>query len=350
MSTSTTIAPTAARRGRAPGGRRARAPLARLGQHALVLWVAVTLNFALPRLAPGDPALIMYTGEGDPTPEQLAELGQIYGLNDPVLVQYGRFWQNLLRGDLGLSTGHNRPVLDVLLERLPWSVALVGLGLIGAILVGSLLGAFAAWHRGAGRHGEDRTLLVGVLALDSMPGFWIGMLLIAVLSAQLGWLPSYASAQMPEGGAAWLLESARRMLMPLATMILSSIGTYFLLARASMTTVLNEPFLRLARAKGLPERTVALGHALRTALLPIATNAAMAAGALVSGAVVVETVFSYPGLGTVIADAVAVRDYPLLQGAFLLATLGVICANILADLLYPLLDPRVRHSREVIAA
>ncbi|GAA1488208.1 ABC transporter permease [Brachybacterium sacelli] len=337
-------------RTRTPTSRHRRSWVSRLGQYALVLWVAVTVNFALPRLALGGPALVMYTGEGDPTAEQLAELGQLYGLDDPVLVQYGRFWAELLRGDLGLSTGHNRPVADVLLERLPWSVVLVVLGLVGAILVGALLGALAAWRRDAGHPDQDRALLVTVLALDAMPGFWIAMLLIAVFAAQLGWLPSYASAQLPDGGGAWLLESARRLVMPLATMIVTSIGTYFLLARASMSTVLAEPFLRLARAKGLPERVVATRHALRTALLPIVTNAAMAAGSLVSGAVVVETVFSYPGLGTVIADAVAERDYPLLQGAFLLAMLGVILANLLADLVYPLLDPRVRRTAEVVPA
>ncbi len=324
--------------------------ISRLGQHATVLWVAVTLNFALPRLAPGDPALVMFTGEGDPSPEELAELGALYGLDEPVLTQYSKFWLNLLHGDLGLSTGHNRPVSEVLLERLPWSLVLVGLGLIGAILVGTLLGAISAWRRESGRAARDKGMLVTVLAIDSMPGFWIGMLLIAFFSAHLGWLPSYASAALPDGTGAALFESVRRLIMPVLTMVITSMGTYYLLARASMGTVLGEPFIRLARAKGLPERTVATKHALRTALLPITTNAAMAAGALVSGAVVVETVFSYPGLGKVIADAVGARDYPLLQGAFLLATLGVIVANIAADLLYPLLDPRVRNSREVIPA
>lgn len=324
--------------------------LGRIVQYVVVVWVAVTLNFALPRLAPGDPARMMYTGEGDPTPHELAELGQLYGLDQPVLVQYVRFWGDLLHGDLGLSTGHNRPVADVLVERLPWSVALVGISLVGAVLIGALLGAWSAWRRQAGHPAQDRATLVGVLAVDSMPGFWIGMLLIAVFAAQLGWLPSYAAAQMPDGGIAWLAEAVRRILMPVATMILASLGTYYLLARASMITVLREPFVRLARAKGLSERRIAVHHALRAALLPVATNAALAAGSLVSGAVVVETVFSYPGLGKVIADAVAVRDYPLLQGAFLLATLGVIVANIAVDLLYPLLDPRVRHARQAVPA
>lgn len=137
--------------------------------------------------------------------------------------------------------------------------------------------------------------------------------------------------------------------MPVLTMTLATFGSYYLLARASMITVLGEPFIRMARAKGLAENAIAIRHALRTALLPVATNAVMAAGAAVSGAVVIETVFSFPGLG-MIADAVTARDYPLLQGAFLLATIGVIAANILADAIYPLLDPRVRNSKEVIAA
>src|SRR5690606_1546203 len=143
------------------------------------------------------------------------------------------------------------------------SLTLVGLGLIGAVVIGSLLGAWSAWRRGAGRPGQDKSTLVGDLTVDSMPGFWIGMLLITVFSAQLGWLPSYASAELPDETFAWLIESGRRLIMPLLTMIITSIGTYYLLARASMTTVLGEPFIRLARAKGLPERRVATGHALR---------------------------------------------------------------------------------------
>jgi peptide/nickel transport system permease protein len=324
--------------------------LSRIGQYTVVLWAAVTLNFALPRLAPGDPARVMYTGEGDPTPEELAELGRLYGLDDPVLVQYGRFWADLLHGDLGFSTGHNLPVTEVLGERLPWSLVLFVVGLTGALLVGTLLGAWSAWRHSRGRQKQDKALLIGVLAVDAMPGFWVGMLLIAVFSAQLGWFPSYASAQLPDGGVAWFVESGRRLAMPAATMIITSVGTYYLLARASVTAVLDEPFIRLARAKGLSERAVAMRHAMRTALLPVVTNATMAAGSMVSGAVVVETVFSYPGVGKVIADAVAARDYPLLQGAFLLATLGVIVANVIADLAYPLLDPRVRRARQVVPA
>lgn len=322
----------------------------KLGQYLVVFWLAVTINFALPRLAPGDPALMLYTGEGIPAPETLDEIRRIYGLQDSVLSQYLRFWGNLFQGDLGLSTGHNRPVTEILLERLPWSVLLIALGLGLAVLLGTLLGAWSAWRRKDGRVGVDKGVMVAVLGINSMPGFWLAMLLITLFAAKLGWFPSYSMTQMPEGGLPWLLEMARRLFMPVLTMTLATFGGYYLLARASMITVLGEPFIRMARAKGLAENTIAIRHALRTALLPVATNAAMAAGAAVSGAVVIETVFSYPGLGKVIADAVAVRDYPLLQGAFLLATLGVIVANILADAIYPLLDPRVRNSQEVIEA
>lgn len=324
--------------------------VSKLGQYLVVFWLAVTINFTLPRLAPGDPALMLYTGEGIPSAETLEEIRKIYGLEGSVLSQYLNFWGNLLQGDLGLSTGHNRPVTDILLERLPWSITLIALGLGTAVLLGALLGAWSAWRRTTGRTGSDKGMMVTVLGFNSMPGFWLAMLLITLFSAKLGWFPSYSMTQMSEAGLPWLIEMNRSLFMPVLTTTLATFGGYYLLARASMITVLGEPFIRMARAKGLAENAIAIRHAQRTALLPVATNAAMAAGAAVSGAVVIETVFSFPGLGKVIADAVTARDYPLLQGAFLLATIGVIAANILADAIYPLLDPRVRNSKEVIAA
>ncbi len=182
-----------------------------------------------------------------------------------------------------------------------------------------------------------------VLVLDAMPGFFIGMILIAVFAVQLGWFPSYGAATIDGEGLVWLGEVLSRMALPVATLVLAGLGGFFLLARAAMVGSLDEPFVRLARAKGLSERRVALNHCLRTALLPVYTNLTLAAGVLLSGSVVVESVFAYPGLGTLIFDAVIVRDYPLLQGAFLMITAGIVAANLLADLTYPLVDPRVRH-------
>lgn len=320
--------------------------LGRIGQYGLVLWAAGTLNFALPHLAPGDPVDYLYGGPLQGlSPEQLDQLRAGYGLDRSVLEQYVAFWAGLVRGDLGMSVEYNRPVVDVLWERVPWTLALVGTATILSAMLGILLGAWAAWRRGSKR---ETGTVAGLMTLDAMPWFWIGMIFIAVFSVQLGWFPSYGAATITGEGWTWFGEVLNRMVLPAATLTLGGLGAVFLLARAAMVGVLDEPFIRLARAKGLSERQVALGHALRNAMLPVYTNIALAVGALLSGSVVVETVFAYPGLGKLIFDALTVRDYPLLQGGFLLASVGIVAANLLADLTYPLLDPRVhRGSVEV---
>jgi peptide/nickel transport system permease protein len=323
---------------------RLRRALPRVAQYALVLWVAATINFALPYLAPGDPVDYLYVGPIQGlTEEQLAQIRTGYGLDRPILEQYAGFWTGLTRGDLGTSVAHNRPVVDLLLERLPWTLALIGLGVLGATVLGIALGAAAAWWRGRRR---DIGLVTGVLAVDSMPSFWIGMMLIAVFAVQLGWFPSFGATEITAGGAAAIGEMLRRLVLPVVTITLAIFGSIVLLTRAAMVSVLDEPFVRLARAKGVSERQIALRHALRNALLPVFTNVTVMVGALLSSLVVVETVFAYPGLGRLIYEAVTARDYPLLQGAFLLITVGVIVLNLLADLTYPLLDPRVRRPAE----
>lgn len=325
-----------------------RAVAARAGQYLLVVWVAATLNFLLPHLAPGDPVQYLYGGDSlGLAPEAVAQVRAGYGLDKPPAEQYLAFWAGLFSGDLGRSVQFNRPVLEVLGEYLPWTVALVGVSTALALVIGVVTGAWAAWHRGRRR---DTAAVAAVLALDSMPGFWLGMILIAVFAVGLGWFPSYGAATIDAAGAVWFAEAVHRMVLPAATLTLATFGGFFLLTRAAMVSVLDEPFVRLARAKGVPERRIALHHALRTALLPVYTNLTLVLGTLLSGAVVVETVFAYPGLGRLIFDAVTARDHPLLQGAFLLITLGIVAANALADLTYPLLDPRVRRGRFAGAA
>lgn len=327
---------------------RPRAVAAKAAQYALVLWAAATLNFLLPRLAPGDPVQYLYGGDAlGLAPEALAEVQAGYGLDRSLPEQYLAFWTGLLRADLGRSVQFNRPVTDVLAEFLPWTVALVGVSTLLALLVGVVAGAWAAWHRGGRR---DTGAVAAVLALDSMPGFWIGMILIAVFAVGLGWFPSYGAAAIDAEGVAWLVDAVHRTVLPATTLALATFGGFFLLTRAAMVSVLDEPFVRLARAKGVPERRIALHHALRTALLPVWTNLTMVLGALLSGAVVVETVFAYPGLGRLMYDAVTARDHPLLQGAFLLVTVGIVAANAVADLTYPLLDPRVGRASEGAAS
>lgn len=322
--------------------RSGRPSIGRIAQYLLVVWAACTLNFALPHLAPGDPIDYRFAGEANALSDEGREaLRAEYGIDGPLVDQYGRYWADLAGGDLGTSLIHNRPVTDVLAARLPWTLALVGLaGLLSAV-IGTVLGVLAAQRRGRRR---DLALVSGLLALDAMPGFWVGMLLIAVFSVQLGWLPSFGAVPLDGvGGIAWLVEVARRLVLPLATITLATVGGTFLLARASMAATLGQPYVLMAEAKGVPRRGIVYRHALRNALLPVSTNVLLGFGLLLSGAVVVETVFSYPGLGRVVYEAVIARDYPLLRGAFLFITLGVVIVNVLADVLYPLLDPRVRR-------
>lgn len=328
---------------------RSRRGLARFGQYALVLWVAATLNFALPHLAPGDPIGYLYVGPLQGlSPEQLANIRASYGLDRPILEQYAAFWSGLLRGDLGISIEHNRPVIDLLFERLPWTLALIVLGTLGAAVIGVLLGAFAAWRRGTRR--GDTGLVAGVLAVDAMPSFWIGMVLIAVFAVQLGWFPSFGATEITATGLAAAAEVVARLVLPVMTITIAIFGAIFLLTRAAMVSVLDEPYIRLATAKGLPPRLVAIRHALRNALLPVYTHVTVLVCQLLSSLVVVETVFAYPGLGRLVYEAVVARDYPLLRGAFLLITIGVIVANLLADLTYPLVDPRVRRASAAAGA
>lgn len=316
----------------------------RLGQCLLVVWAASTINFALPHLAGGDPLDYLFAGEAANTlsDQSRSRLAAEYGIDGSLLEQYGRYWNQLADGDLGTSLRYARPVTEVLGDRLGWTLALVGIG--GALSAAIGVGLGVAASRRRGRRG-DVGLVSGVLAVDAMPGFWIAMVLIAVFSVELGWLPSFGAVPLAaDGGLAWLVEVGRRLVLPVATLVLATVGGTFLVARASMLATLGAPYIVMAEAKGVPPRRVAYHHALRNAMLPVTTHVMVEFGLLLSGAVVVESVFNYPGLGRLIYEAVIERDYPLLRGAFLLLTLGVVVANLAADLLYPRLDPRIRRS------
>ncbi len=318
----------------------------RLLPYLAVLWAAITLNFLLPHLAPGDP-IDRFSGEANSlSPEQRDRLRADYGLDGSLVEQYGRSWARLAQGDLGTSVRYSRPVARVLLDRLPWTLALVGSATAIASAIGVLAGAFSAGRRGRRR---DVLAVVGLMALDSMPGFWIGMVLVAVFAVHLGWLPSFGAVPLDAAGlgAGALLEMGRRLVLPVTTLVLATVGTTFLLARGAMVAALDAPYVGLAEAGGLPPRRIVYRHALRNALLPVSTHLAVTVGSLLSGAVVVETVFAYPGLGRVAFEAVQARDYALLQGAFLMVTVAVVLANALADLAYPRLDPRVRRTATV---
>jgi peptide/nickel transport system permease protein len=315
----------------------------RIAQYALVFLITLTLNFAIPRLAPGSPIDYLVPSEqvSTVTPEQRERILAQFGLERPLAEQYWSYLAGIAQGDLGVSTQQGRPVVDMLLERLPWTLVLVG----GAIALSLIVGAGAGFLAAARRGGR---MEVGGLAffmfLDSMPPFWIGMLLLVLFSGYLNLLPVFGALPLTNaaGGFGLTLDVAERLVLPLLTLTLVRAGWLFLVARSSLAGELSEDYILMAEAKGLPRRRVVLRHGVRNALLPLVTAVAVEAGTLVGGATVVETVFSYPGLGRLIYESVLSRDYTVLQGAFLLLAVGVIAANLLADLLYPLIDPRVR--------
>ncbi len=312
-------------------------------QYALVLLFAITLNFLLPRMMPGSP-LVFLAGEDVSflNQEQRAALVQSLGLDRPLWAQYGRYLSQLARGDLGHSFQRGRPIIEIIGERLPWTLLLVGLSLCAATIVGIAWGALAAWRRG--------TLLdlgsLGVsMFFESTPSFWLGMIFIALFAAGLRWFPIFGAVTPGAvlDGWAHVVNVAWHLVLPLATLTLITIPGMFLIMRYSMLTVLGEQYIATARAKGMAERRVLFRHAIRNALLPVATVFMLNLGFIVSGATVIETVFSYPGVGRLLYEAVLNRDYPVLQATFFIITISVIAANVVADLLYPLIDPRVRR-------
>ncbi len=311
-----------------------------VGPYAVAVAAALVLNFILPRLAPGDPADYLAPPEsGVVTVEQRDEILARFDLDGSTADQFGRYLTNLGRGDLGVSVRDGRPVSAVIGERLGWSLLLVGSAVVVSTVLGIVLGFASGWRRGSGR---DVGLLATVLGVDALPAFFVGLMLLLVFSVTLGWFPVYgASAVTGLTGWAWLLDAGRRLVLPATTLTLVGLASVFVVARSAMISETGQDYVYMARAKGLEEAAVK-GHAMGNALLPVSTVALLGFSTLVGAATVVETVFSYPGLGSLAFSAVRARDYPVLQAVFLLLSLIAIAANLVADLLYPLLDPRIR--------
>jgi len=313
----------------------------RVAQYVLVLWAALTLNFALPRLAPGSPLQYLFGDEINAVaPERQVEILRQFGLDQPVLAQYARYWADLARFDLGTSVRFGQPVAEVLGERIGWTLLLIGVATVLSTLIAITAGTVAAWKRGSAR---DTGLMVGILTAESMPSFWVALILISVFAAQLGWFPTFGAVSLVGGGG--VADTASHLALPVLTLVLTETGSLFLLVRGSLLSTLGEDYTLMAEAKGASQRRVVFRHGLRNALLPVWTSVTLDLGRRVGGVVVVETVFAYPGMGRAIYESVLARDYPLLQGAFVVLTAGIVAANLLADLTYPLLDPRVRRPR-----
>lgn len=311
--------------------------LGRLLRGLVTLWFAVTVTFLMLRLLPGDP--ITAVAQPNMTAETRRELLQEYGLNDPLIVQYGKFLWQLLHGNLGISFSQSVPVTDVLMERLPWTLLLTGSALLVTILVGIPLGVVAASRP---RGFLDRSVQVVGVTGQSLFVPSVGIFLLYVFGLQLGWFPIGGARDEDAYGLAWYGSVIAHLVLPCLSLVLVQLGSYVLTLRATLIDSLGEDYCALARANGLPNRKVVWKHALRNALLPTTTLVGLQLGFLVGGAVLTETVFAYPGVGRGIFEAVTQLDYPVIQGAFILLAATVIVANLITDLAYGFLDPRVR--------
>ncbi|MQB40989.1 ABC transporter permease [Rhizobium sp. ICMP 5592] len=304
----------------------------------------VILNFFLLKLAPGDAADVMAAEAGSATVESMAALRSRFGLDNPILVQLGNYLNNLAHFSLGFSPRYGMPVADLIGQRLPGTLMLMLAALTIAITVGLILGSLMASF--AGRI-PDRLISIVSLLFYSIPGFWIGLMLILLFSVTLGWLPSGGDSTIGSRltGLPALLDRARYMVLPATSLSLFYLAIYARLTRASMLEVKSQDFVRTARAKGVSPFFVTTRHVLRNALIPITTMAGMHFGGMLGGAVVVETVYSWPGLGRLAFEAVMARDFSVLLGILLLSSFLVIVANAAVDLLQAWLDPRIGASR-----
>lgn len=318
-----------------------------VGSYALTVWLILSLNFALPRALPGDPITAMVaesaaSGAAPSSPDAATTRGltSYYGLDRRLISQYGHYLASLARGDLGVSIRHRGVhVTELIIERLPWTALLAVTAMMLASALGVAAGIAAGWRRG--RH-LDLGLLGIFVTVQQVPAYFLASAAAYLFAVQLGWAP-LAGAMSDPGplrSLSALKDVATHLALPASVLAVHLTSATFLLTRAGMVSELGADYLLGGRAKGLSERRLEYSYAGRNALLPVVSQNAMVFGGLISGAIFVELVFSYPGLGTLMQQAIIARDYPVIQGCFLVVTLAGVSCNFIADLAYGRLDPR----------
>lgn len=322
--------------------------LRRLGFYAIAAWVAITLNFLIPRLMPGNPVEVLFSRiKHQISPQAVHAISLAFGLNTQqgLFGQYVTYLDQLFHGNLGVSvTYFPATVTSVLRSALPWTIALVGIATVLSFVVGTLLGIISAWRRGST---WADSLLPVTAFLAAVPYFWLGLVVLTLFAVDVPLFPisgGYSASITP--GWSWTFISSALVhgFLPAVTIVVSSIAGWLLGMRNVMISTLSDDYVLLAEAKGLRQRRVIFTYAARNAILPNVASFALSLGFIVGGAILTEVVFSYPGVGYVLYQAVSNNDYPLMQGVFLIITFLVLIANLLADACYVLLDPRTRES------
>ena len=323
----------------------------RVGIYLLAIWAAITINFFLPRLAPGNPAEIVYNRlaqRGPVSPATLRALEIQFGVNttDPLWVQYISYLNNLIHGNLGISTNYYpTPVTQIIAQDIPWTLALLTVSVALSFTLGTLLGIIVAWKRGT----AFDTITSSVMTFFySILYPWLALMAVYFVGYLLGWFPfadGYDVSLTPGLNLDFFASAAYHAILPALTLIVSTIAGWMLTMRNSMITTLSEDYVLMAQAKGLRQPRVMLGYAARNAILPSVTGFAIALGAVVGGALLVEIVFSYPGIGYALFQAIQSQDYFLADGILLLVIVATVLMNLVVDLLYTVLDPRVRQER-----
>jgi peptide/nickel transport system permease protein len=302
--------------------------LRRIFAALLTIWVATIAVSMLIHLVPGDPVQIMFAQSQGTTPEQLEAIRSSLGLDKPVIEQYIIYMGRLLKGDFGLTIRGEQPVLDLLLLRLPYTIELAATALIIAMAVGLTLGFIAAYKRGTWL---DTILMTSSILGVSMPHFWLGLILMFLFAVRLEWFPVAGN-------------NIQNLVLPAVTLGITSAAIIARLTRSSMIDILDQDFIRTARAKGLTKAVVLYRHALRAGLVPIITMSGMQFTYMMGGAIVVENVFGWNGVGRMAIQAIFQRDYPLIQGFILMFAIVVVIVSIILDLIYMWLDPRIKYS------
>ena len=321
--------------------------LRRTGFFLLTLWVALTLNFVLPRLMPGNPALAAIANhKGALSPQALKALEAQFGLNEHqnLLAQYFKYLGDVATGNFGesLTTQPGNSVGRIVMDAIPWTLGLVGITTILAFVLGTGIGIVGAWRRG----GRLDSLMPPIFVIMTViPYFWLGLIVILIFGVKLHWLPyffTYNVTLTPGLNWAFISNVLEHAILPAFTLLILTIGTWILTMRNTMITTLAEDYVRMARAKGLPGRRIMLDYAARNAILPNLTGFAMSLGFVVGGAILIEEVFNYQGVGFLLLQAVNNDDFPLMQALFLLITAAVLLAILLSDIAIAILDPRTR--------